>query len=293
MSRCATMPPTWRRLGRETLVALTAYALLIAPFGCQLQTTLPTAGSDTPADTKRAGLFVNPDESDPLLLAGRNEAGDAFFLFGTRGPGGSIVGTNVESILLRTADGQESKIFFEQGLPTYLEGPDGSYLAIRYTETSTDRLTAHVTLVSGETGESQTFQAEVDLAAIRANLQAGVNAAAAALGSALDLTITPPDLNALAGAKMAQRSLSPVLALLVVAPLGALMIYTIYIMDKIVRASLEQAVLAALQGSLRIAVSPLALFSTLFSETGYRVTITPLFDVFLSLPGRPAARIGL
>jgi len=80
-----------RQLGREWLVALLALALVIAPFGCQIQSIIDGGSDNTDGnglDTQTAGLFLNEDTSDPLIVAGRNADGDAFYVYGTRTPAG-------------------------------------------------------------------------------------------------------------------------------------------------------------------------------------------------------------
>ena len=93
---------SWRTIGREWFCALTCYSLLIAPFGCELLGGGLDGGlPDGSSGALNAGLFINEDTEDPLLIAGQNANGDAFFVFGTRDENGGL--EEIESILVRTA----------------------------------------------------------------------------------------------------------------------------------------------------------------------------------------------
>ena len=164
---------SWRAIAREWFWALTCYSLLIAPFGCELR----TGGSlqDGIGAALDYGLFINEDTDDPLLIAARNSNGDAFFVFGTRDANGNL--EEIESISVLTAEGEESFITFELGRPVHIQGPDGSYAHITYTEVSAERLTAGVELYNAATTEKETFQIDIDLEQTAAQIAELVRAA--------------------------------------------------------------------------------------------------------------------
>ncbi len=191
-----------RQLAREWLVTLLALALVIAPFGCQIQSIIDGGSDNTDGDsldTHTAGMFLNEDTSDPLMVAGRNAAGDAFYVYGTRAVGGAV--GEVESILIRTAAGQQALMVFELGRPVYLEGPDGSYARITYNEVSLQRLQATVVVYDAVTQTTETAEAEVDLQKTATEVAALVESVT---GRTLELPTAPADT-----AKLSQRALGP------------------------------------------------------------------------------------
>ena len=153
---------SWSTIGREWFWMLTCYSLVIAPFGCQLLSGRPDDGLGVGVGPAlETGLFINEDPDDPLLVAGQNAGGDAFFVFGTRDQSGDL--EEIESISVRTADGEESFVVFESGRPVHIQGPDGSYLHISYEEISPERLSANVELYDANTTEKSTYTVDIDL----------------------------------------------------------------------------------------------------------------------------------
>lgn len=272
-----------RQAAREWLVALSAYALLVAPFGCELQSGLingPTGGGNN-LNTSSAGLFLNEDTTDPLIVAGRNASGDAFYVFGTRQNNGAV--GEVNSILLKMADGREALIVFELGRPVYLEGPDGSYIKIVYTEVSAQRLTAAVTIYDAGTRTTQTENVEVDLQRTAEQVAQFVEELT---GQKLDVPVAPPATTA----KWEQRALGPLLRALVVIPMIVLTQMLVVIVGQIM-AEVFVAVTKAMQVAVVAACAPLFMFAGLLGEVTVEVSAVPLVDIFVELPSPPVIDI--
>jgi len=279
-----------RQLAREWLVALSSYAILVAPFGCQLQADLagdPTgnsggnSGGGSSLNTKSAGLFLNEDTSDPLIVAGRNAAGDAFFVYGTRQDDGAV--GEVTSILLKTVAGEESLIAFVLGRPVLLKGPDGSYLKITYDEVSPDRLAATAEIYDASNGTTETTSAEVDLHKTAEQVAQVVEQLT---GQTLAVPTVPP-----AGtAKWQARALGPLLSALVVIPMVLLTNLMIVIVGQMM-AEIMDAMAEAVQAAVIVACSPLFLFAGLLGEVTVEVDSVPLVDIFIDLPPPPVIDI--
>jgi hypothetical protein len=281
---------------REWLVALLSYGLLVAPFGCQFQALLDNSGGSTlgGADTSATGLFLNDDANSPVLVAARTAAGDAFFVYGTRGSSGGVDGTRVESVLVQTADGRRAFMTFEQGRPVHLEGPDGSYIHVTYEEVSADRLDATITAYDANTGQQMTGQVSVDLQQVRENLQQFAQQGAEQLSRLLGQTVQVPAATTLTSGKMQERAVSAILAALVVLPLTVLVQFCFYIVGETLTA-LRNALAASLQASfeatVRAACFPLIVFSNALQETSWQVRVVPLFRVFVQIPDPPRITI--
>lgn len=272
-----------RQLAREWLVTLLALALVIAPFGCQIQSFIDGGSDNTDGDsldTHTAGMFLNEDASDPLMVAGRNAAGDAFYVYGTRAVGGAV--GEVESVLIQTAAGQQALIVFELGRPVYLEGPDGSYARITYNDVSLQRLQATVVVYDAVTQTTETAEAEVDLQKTAAEVAALVESVT---GRTLELPTAPADT-----AKLGQRALGPLLQVLLVVPMLALSHLMIVIMGQLMTAVFA-AVTVAFQAAVVAAFWPLFVFAALLGEVTIRVESVPLLDIFIELPPPPDIRV--
>ncbi len=282
------MRHTLRQVSREWLVALASYAILVAPFGCQIQTDLlgdpagnsgGTGGGTSDGsglNTKSAGLFVNDDISDPLIVAGRNEAGDAFFVYGTRQSNGAI--GEVSSILVKTADGEESLMAFELGRPVLLQGPDGSFIKITYDEVTVDRIAASAELFDASSNTTQTNAVDIDL-------HKTAEQVAQTIEQLTGQTMVVPTVP-LATTKAQNRALGPLLSALVVLPMVLLTETMIVIVGQMM-AKMMAVMAHALQAAVIVACSPLLLFAGLLGEVSVEVDSVPLVDVFIDLPPPP------
>jgi hypothetical protein len=271
---------------REWLTALCAYALLVAPFGCEVQSLLLNDGDDSGGgasglDTTSSGLFINSDDSSNLLAAGRDARGDAFYVFGTRDAQGGL--REIESILVQTADGGSSFIAFESGRPVLAEGPDGSYVHITYAQVSSSRLAATAELYDARAQQKSSYVVDVDLEQSAAQIAELVE------------TITGRELKApsVAGQSKSKddgRSLritifSPLFVLFVI-PLVVAVQATIVVLGQVL-AAIFAAVAATIQAALLAALLPLFLISGLLGDVLIRIEFLSLFDVFDALPPPP------
>ena len=271
---------TLRQVGREWLVALAAYALLVAPFGCQFQAALLGDNTDG-LNTQSAGLFLNTDTSDPLIVAGRNVAGDAFFVYGTRQSNGAV--GDVDSILLEMATGEHALIAFELGRPVYLQGPDGSFVRITYEEVSAERLAATAEVYDAQSGTTQTVSADVDL-------QETAQQVAMAVRQITGQSLQVPTVSLVETAKSQNRALNPLLQILVVLPMVLLTQALIVSMGQVMNV-VFQAVTVAFQVAVVAAFWPLFTFAALLGEVSVRVETVPLLDIFIELPAPPVIDI--
>jgi hypothetical protein len=272
---------TLRCLAREWFIAVSLYSLVIAPFGCELQGPLFDDGSGEELNTSSAGLFINDDVESPLLIAGRNSAGDAFFVYGTRGADGNLA--EIESIVVLTAGGEQSFVTFESGRPVHAQGPDGSYVHITYEEVSPARLAAAAELYDARSGEKQTYRVDIDLAQAAEQIAALVQQVT---GQELKVT----DLNSRALDKNDLRELritvySPLFALFVVPLVAAVALMTVILGQILI--AIYELVVATIQAVLLTVFSPLFLIAALLNEVIVRIEFVPVTDLFITIPSPP------
>lgn len=299
-----------RAAGREWFIALTCYSLVITPFGCQLQSAAPLddrlgSGGAGGTSSAAAGLFIESDWAAAHLLGGRSAEGDSFFVYGTRNAQGNL--EEVESILVRTADGQESFLAFESGRPVHAQGPDGSYVHVTYGEISAERVTATVELYNAATGEKQFHPVEIDLRRtaeqvaelvrsitgqeLRTVSQEEAQAAAGAAARSLNAGGEEPgpparSLGKLSGQEQVRITIfSPLFSFFVV-PLVALVALTTVILGQILVA-LYAVVAAAVQAVLLVAFTPLFLIAELLGRAVVRIELVPLVRIFAHIPPPP------
>lgn len=270
-----------RSLAREWLIALSAYALLVAPFGCELQSQILNPGGDTTAGgTIDPGLHINEDLSHPLIAAGRAASGDAFYIYGTRQASGSI--GEVQSILIRTADGRESFIVFELGRPTYLQGADGSSITIDYTEVGATRLAATVDVYDAVSGTTETVTTDIDL-------QKTAQDVAATIADLSGLQIDVPVATDVEGLKASARAFGPLMVGLVAASLVVVSQALIIILGQVMEA-VYAAVSYAMQIAVMAAFMPIYWFASLLGEVTVSIGAAPLVDVIIEVPTPPHLR---
>ncbi len=289
------VPATFRQLGREWLVALLSYTLLVAPFGCQLQNLLDNSGTGGTTDLQATGIFLNTDITNPLIAAGRDAQGDAFFVYGTRSADSGLQDTQIASILVQTADGQQSFITFDAGRPVHLQGPDGSYVHIKYTEVTEDRLAATVTVHDAASDQTAPpVDVAIDLQQVRQNLMQAAQQGAQAIQALTGQIATVPAAPAVSTAKWQNRAVADILIAIVAVPLALLTQFTFYIVGEMMTAvfdAVAASIQASIEAALQAAFTPLLTLGNVLSQTSYRVEITPLFHVFVHLPPAPIVTI--
>jgi hypothetical protein len=265
--------PAW---WREWAVALAAYALLVAPFGCQLGTLLdPVGGGGAPVGV---GFFVNDDAESPAIAGARDSSGNEFFVFGVRDADGNLA--EIDAIHVIQRDGAQAYLIFESGRPVYARGPDGSYLEIRYTQLESLRLSAAVTIHDADTGTEATETVTVDLAASAGQVAERIEA----------LTGEPvavPDVSA-ATSKSARRSgLAAIgLAVLVAVPVAVAVNVAIVALGQVL-VGLFRGVAAVLQTALLVILSPLFLLSAILNGAVIEIELATLPEIFITIPDVP------
>jgi len=273
---------TLRGVLREWFIALCCYSLVIAPFGCQLQSSLfEDEDSSGGLNTSSAGLFINNDSGDPLLIAGRGADGDAFFVYGTRDANGNLA--EIDSIIVETAGGERSFVTFESGRPVHVQGPDGSYAHISYEEVSQSRLTATAEVFNAQTGAQQTYVVDVDLDLAVDQIAALVEQATGRQLKTTSLNKQMFDKDTLRGQRV--TIFSPLFALFVVPLVAAVTVMTVVLGQILV--FVYEVVVVALQTVLLVIFSPVFLIAQLLSEVVVRVEFVPLMDLFISIPPPP------
>lgn len=267
----------------EALVVLLSTALVIAPFGCQLE-GLPFQGSSPTGDTGQSqttGLFVNPDVSDPLLVAARNAAGDEFFIFGQRSASGGIDPAKIESIVVRTADGKEAVLAFESGRPVFFEAPDGTTVKVKYTEIETNYFDVTLTVYLASTGETTTYAGKIDLRQIISNAEEAARNAVAVIKQYTGVEIALPAVDDIPTEKSADRALGFVVKALIILPIAMLLYVSVVALSQVLTLTVAAAIESATE-AVEVAIVPLFDFASIFSETAFRVEIRPLFDLFIA-----------
>ncbi|MBU0639465.1 MAG: hypothetical protein KKB50_11420 [Planctomycetes bacterium] len=276
--------PFRRGAAREWFVALCAYALLVAPFGCQLQDMLldnGTQGSPVDLDTTSTGLFLNDDANSKLLMGGRGGPGHALFVYGTRDAAGNP--REIESLQLDTAEGGSAFIIFEDGYPVHARGLDGSYVNITYNEVSTKRLAGVVELYDASTGTLTTYPVDIDLQQTAAQV------------SELIRTLTgeefvTPDLSLAEAKLLGQSRLIGLRALLFAVPLVALVGVAVVVLGQVLAAVLEfvaETIKATIQVTLLAALSPLYILTDLLNDLLITIEFVPMTAVFEFIPSEP------
>ncbi len=267
-----------RGITREWLWGFTLFGLIISPFGCQLQ----QSGEDDAvnSDPNRAGLFINDNAGDPLLIFGRATPG-AFFVFGTRSAGGGL--EEIESIVLRGSDGKESFITFSSGRPEHIQGTDGSYAHVTYNEVSAQRITATIEIFDAATAQQQDFSVDIDVQQTAAQI-------AALVTQLTGQKLEAPSTAGAATTKLDHRAVritvfSPLFSLFI-APLAAILTLSTIVLGQIL-ASIYAAVVASLQAVVLVIFSPLFLLTELFSETVVNIEFVPFFDLLANPPSQP------
>ncbi|MFO0839817.1 MAG: hypothetical protein U1D55_15000 [Phycisphaerae bacterium] len=262
---------------REWLWGLAFVTMIAGPGGCPNQSSDNTGDS---SDPNRAGLFINDKSGDPLLLFGRAEPGE-FFVFGTRTASGNL--DEIESILIQAKNGEKSFITFESGRPVHVQGPDGSYAHVTYTEISQQRFTATVDVFIASSGEKQQYVVDIDL-------QKTAQQIATLVSQATGQQLTAPSTAGAATAKGDSRSLritvfSPLFSVFV-APLAAIVGLTTIVLGQILT-EVYAVVIASLQVALLVIFSPLFLLTSLFTGSVVNIELVPINEVLRSTPLAP------
>lgn len=268
---------------RDLFAALACYALIIAPFGCQLSTPLADVDNDDP---NRNGLFISDGIVDGIILSGRSSAGE-FFVFGARDGDGRI--SRLDSISLRASDG-ESVLIFEDGRPVYARGTDGSYVSILYDEISAERLAASAELYNAASGEKQTVSADIDVQATLAEVATAVRTAT---GRTLETTSAAE--TTAAATSGSEKTLThsvritifdPFFSLTVLPFVAAIGAATVILGQIFV--AMYIAVASLVQLAVYAAFAPLILLNEILSDVVFHIEFVPLFDLFADPPDPPA-----
>lgn len=269
-----------RSLGRDWLASLLAFSMLLTG-GC------PRNGGVDDGDGKTGGIargtmYINDDAASAVQIAGRNDANDSFYVFGTRSSTGRL--EEVESIVIQQANGDRSFVIFESGRPVHIQGPDGSYAHVEYQEISSTRLAGSIDLFDAATGNVETYTADIDLQQTLANVAALVEQST---GRSLDVVAVSGD-DTLDTGKSRDRSsvitIIPLYAVMVIPFVAAVGIMTV-ILGQIVYA-IAAAVTAAIEAVVLAAFLPLFIIGELLGDTVLRIRVIPLTAVF-TLPDFP------
>lgn len=268
----------WIQFGREVLTIGVVTALALGPAGCQLGALPPGGGGPLPGDLKKLnGLMINDSPADGLLMAARNAAGDAFFVYGTRTASGRL--DEVEQILVRTADGAESFIAFESGRPVHAEGPAGDYLHIMYDEVSTERLAGELEIFSAADGTVETFPFDVDLQQAAEQIAERIEQLT---GQEVALT-TVEDGQLKTGPMQTRITVFSPLFAAVVLPFVLLIEVVTVIVGQVLEL-ISAVATVAVYSVLLVALAPFFAISELLSGSVINIRVVPLFDAFTAIP---------
>lgn len=269
------------RVGREWFVALTAFSLLIAPFGCELRSGSDDGGGviDVGGQASNKGLFINEDFASPLLMAARDDADNQLFVFGTRNADGDP--EEIESVSIESDEGA-SFVSFESGRPVHAAGPDGSYVHVDYVEVSSERLTADVELFDASTNEQQTFNVDIDL---RQTAQQIVQAIRDVTGFEVKAPEAPGTGKLLTADSVRVTIFSPLYVAFVL-PFVALITFMTVVLGQILNA-IFTAVAILVQTALLVALSPLFILGELLDDVVLNVRLITISDLFSLIPDPP------
>ncbi len=272
------------RVGFEWLAAVACLSLLVAPFGCQIQQQIDNP-TDNSADKTSTGLFLNENIADSAIIAGRSEAGDTLFVYGTRTSSGGL--GEVDSILVRSAAGDESFVLFESGRPVHAEGPDGSFVNVDYSSVGATMLTAIVNVFDAGSGQTNSYDVDIDL-------QRAVSQVADEVAQRTGQHIQIIDPATIATGKAVSRSdtkitiFSPLLTILVL-PFVAIVTLMNLVLGQILTI-LYAVVIATIQAALVLALAPVFLIGALLGDTIVNIRLLSFGDVFDSEPDPPVIR---
>lgn len=271
---------------RQWLSGLLSVSVILSPLGCRVQVADfgdgGLLGGLLGGSSSDAGLFLNQDETSPLLMAGRDNAGDVFYVFGTRNSSGDL--EEIEAVSVTTPEGDESFIAFESGRPTHVEGPNGSYAHATYNETSAQRLAADIELYNAGDDSKQQFEVDIDLEQTAQQVAAAVRDAT---GRTLETTEVPDEESAksVANEQVRVTIFSPLFTGIVAPFIISIGLATIILGQMVI--ALVALVAAALQAVVLAIFSPLFLIADILSDVVFRVQLIPLTSLFIELPPPP------
>ena len=275
-----------RRIFREWIGALGAFSLLWAPLGgCPSSVggfDLGGSGGNTTTDlTTARGLFLNDNPDQDIVAAARGRNGDAFYAFGSLDTAGDI--ERIDALLVRTADGEQSFVTFDDGRPIHAEAADGSYAHVTYEEVSSQQLRATVDFYNAQDQTTTSEIVDIDLEQTVAEIAAFVEqqtGESVATTEVVDGT-----------AKSTNRSqvritiFNPLFTGIVV-PLVALVGAMTILLGQIF-AALYVTLVAAVQAVVFAVFAPFFLIADLLSQSIVSIRLVPLFDAFVVLPPPP------
>ncbi len=282
----------WNRLlretGRDALACLLAASLIVAPVGCQFVGGLDelNGGGSVVDDTPPAtGLFINEDRADPLAAAARVQDAGNVYVYADRGEAGNFEQLN--SIIIETPDGGQSYIQFEAGWPVRVEGADGSYAAIRYDETSFERLAGEVTLYNASDDTTQSYSFEVNPQQAVEEVAAAIEEAtgerleifdALAAGQARGLNQASA-LDKASGRSAVEVTIFSPLFTLFVAPFVLAVGLAVAVVGQVMLVVLRAAAAVA-QAWILIIFSPIFLIGALLNDASVDIEVRPLWTIF-------------
>lgn len=272
-------------IGREWLAGLSALAFFVAPMG-----GCPSSGNNggdgdakDVLTNKSTGFFINDDDSSNLLVAGRNDDGNGFFVYGTRNARGRI--GEIESISLRTGSGEVSFLTFESGRPVHAEAPDGSYAHVSYNEVTSSRVTGEVEIFNAGDGSVTPLPFELDL---QEAIDDVVQEVRDATGVDLRIVEVVGD-DKIETRKAFDRSLEitiiPLYAAFVI-PCATLIYTTTIILGQLLTALVATLVIAV-QNIIIAIFTPFIVLAEIMSEVVRFVYIVPVITIFDAIPAPP------
>ncbi len=293
---------SFRRRLRAAVGVACCYAVALAPIGCVIEldgssgapaTVFPGNGggsAEAPSDPNAvvAGLFINSDVADPLVIAGRGPTGEAIFVYGARGSTSGAL-EQLDAIVVQDRNGATAFLSFENGWPVHLQGFDGGYTHIVYEDPVPPQLSATVEFYNAATNEIARQTIEIDLEQTAAEV-------AAAVERATGLQLDPPteaDLAAkeVQAAQGAVTVTSPLFTL-VLAPFLFVFNLATVIVGQVINAMVD-FVEATLRAQLLLAFGPLFLASEILGGGLSNVRSSLLQIEFVDPPARPAISLRL
>lgn len=279
---------TVRELGlaaREWAAGFALLLMIVGPVGC-----LEVSGGGFPngggggggnIDLSRASGFFISESQGGAIFAARNSGGDAFFAYGER-EGDQI--RRVDALLYQDRDGGQSSIFFTDGLPTQVIGPDESSATITYEEVSSERLRASVLLDDRQNDQQESFDIDVDLKQTLEQIAALVRQV-----TGQDLTVVEVDDDGMTTKRLGVMQtritiINPLYSLVV--GFGAVIAGMGVVLGQIL-SGIVQGLANVARGLATAIFMPFFAISELLGATIGNIRLVPLGAVFVGVPSEP------
>lgn len=269
------------RLFWEWTAGFAALSVMLAPIaGC------PGGIGDTIGDVigsvAKGSFYLSNSKGQGLAAAAKTDDGAGFFVYGVTDESGGI--EEVQSIVVRDRNGDESFVTFESGRPVHAQGADGSYVHATYETVTDTSLSGTIEYYDAERGEKTVEPFQVDLTQSASSL---ANTVRQLTGRTVEVTDVPTA-KSRAASQVRVTVLSPLFALFIIPFVAIVYVMTIVLsVFLIVLYAVIYAIAAVLVATLYIAFAPLFLIGAILGDAMLNIRVTPIDLHFSSIPDPP------